>query len=223
MIDVEGARLHVRRYATPASAGTLLLFHGNGEVIADYDAAAPRFARAGVALAVMDYRGYGRSTGTPTLRALISDARSVADAIRPRVVMGRSLGGVAAHELFARPIPGMEGVILESTLFDLGNLIRRRGLVPPASFTEDERAAFEPAGKLALGRLPLLVLHGERDELIALDEARSALAAAGTDGADKALVVVPGRGHNDVSRADLYWEALEGFIARISPARPARR
>jgi alpha-beta hydrolase superfamily lysophospholipase len=223
MIDVEGARLHVRQYlssASSASAGTLLLFHGNGEVVADYDAAAPQFARAGVALAVMDYRGYGRSTGAPTLRTLISDARSVADAIRPRVVMGRSLGGVAAHELYARPSAGMEGVILESTLFDLGNLIRRRGLVPPASFTEDERATFGPAGKLALGRLPLLVLHGERDEVIALDEARSALAAAGTDSADKTLVVVPGRGHNDVSHADLYWEALAGFIARTPSARP---
>lgn len=167
----------------------------------------------------MDYRGYGRSTGTPTLRTLISDARSVAGAIRPRVVMGRSLGGVAAHELYARPTAGMAGVILESSLFDLGNLVQRRGLVPPASFTEDERSAFEPAAKLALGRLPLLVLHGERDAVIALDEASSALAAAAADAADKALVVVPGRGHNDVSSGPRYWEALAEFVARTSPAR----
>jgi uncharacterized protein len=218
MIDVDGARLHVRLYAG-LPAGTLLLFHGNGEVVADYNAAALRFARAGVALAVMDYRGYGRSSGTPTLRTLISDARSVAAAIRPRVVIGRSLGGVAAHELYARPIAGMAGVILESSFFDLGNLIRRRGMVPPASFTEEERATFDPATKLPLGRLPLLVLHGERDELIALDEARSALEAAGTAGTDKALMVVPGRGHNDVSKSDLYWDALAGFVARISFAR----
>lgn len=216
MIDVEGARLHVRQYAAPATSRTLLLFHGNGEVVADYDAAAPRFARAGVALAVMDYRGYGRSTGAPTLRTLISDARSVADVVRPRVVMGRSLGGVAAHELYARPTAGMAGVILESSLFDLGNLIRRRGLVPPASFTEDERRAFEPATKLALGRLPLLVLHGERDEVIALQEARSALQAAGTADAGKALVVVPGQGHNDVSSAARYWDAIAGFVELTS-------
>jgi alpha-beta hydrolase superfamily lysophospholipase len=216
MIDVDGAQLHVRQYAAPASAGTLLLFHGNGEVVADYDAAASRFARAGVALAVMDYRGYGQSTGTSTLRALISDARRVADEVRPRVVMGRSLGGLAAHELYARPSAGMAGVILESALFDLGGLIRRRGLVPPARFTDDERTTFEPAAKLALGRAPLLVLHGERDDVIALPEARSALAAAGATDRDKALVVVPGRGHNDVSSAASYWEALAGFIARIS-------
>jgi fermentation-respiration switch protein FrsA (DUF1100 family) len=85
-------------------------------------------------------------------------------------------------------------------------------------FTEDERGTFEPVTKLALGRLPLLVLHGERDELIMLDEARSALTAAGTAIADKALVVVPGRGHNDVSNAGPYWDALAGFVARRSAA-----
>ena len=214
MIDVPGAQLHVRQHTGPEGAGTLLLFHGNGEVVADYDGAAGRFARAGVALAVVDYRGYGRSTGTPSLRTIISDARIVAEAVRPRLVMGRSLGGLAAHELSARPVAGLEGVILESALFDLAALVRRRGLEPPASFSDDERATFEPAGKLALGRLPLLVLHGERDELIAPNEAMAALAHAGSIAGDKALVIVPRRGHNDVSLEASYWSALAGFVAQ---------
>jgi alpha-beta hydrolase superfamily lysophospholipase len=214
MVEVDGARLHVRSYAGTAGAATLLLFHGNGEVVADYNDAAPWFARTGVALAVADYRGYGRSTGTATLRTVVSDARAVAEAVRPRVVMGRSLGAVAAHELYARPTPGMDRVVLESALFDLPALIGRRGLRPPVQFTDDERATFEPAGKLALGRLPLLVLHGEHDELIALAEARAALAAAGAAERDKALVVVPGRGHNDVSGDRRYWSALAEFVAR---------
>lgn len=214
MVDVDGARLHVRSYAAPAGSATLLLFHGNGEVVADYDDAAPRFARAGVALAVMDYRGYGQSTGTPTLRTTISDAQRVADAVQPRLVMGRSLGGAPAHELYARPVASMAGVILESALFELDSLIRRRGLIPPASFTDEERATFEPATKLALGRLPLLVLHGERDEMIAPSEAASALAAAGAGAADKALVIVPRRGHNDISGGDTYWSALAAFVTR---------
>ena len=211
-IDVDGARLHVRVHG-PAGAPVLLLFHGNGEVVADYDAAAARFAEAGTVLAVMDYRGYGESTGAPALRSLIADARAVAEALEPRIAMGRSLGGLAAHELHARPTAGLAGVVLESALFDLAGLIRRRGLAPPARFTDDERRAFEPAGKLAAGRLPLLVLHGERDELIDPAEARAAFAAAGT--ADKTLAMVPGRGHNDVSLGAGYWTALSGFMARL--------
>lgn len=216
-VDGDGAQLHVRCYAGPPGAAVLLLFHGNGEVVADYDAAAAQFAAAGAALAVADYRGYGESTGEPALRTLISDARRVAEAIQPRLVMGRSLGGLAAHELYAHPVAGMTGVILESALFDLAALVRRRGLVPPASFTAEEREAFEPLGKLALGRLPLLVLHGERDDLIVLAEARAALAAAGAPAADKSLVAVAHRGHNDISRGDGYWPALAQFVARVAP------
>jgi len=214
MVEADGARLYVRIHAAPSAAPTLLLFHGNGEVVADYDDAASQFARAGAALVVMDYRGYSRSTGSASLRTVVSDARRVAEWVRPRIVMGRSLGGVAAHELYARPIAGMTGVVLESALFDLAGLIRRRGLVPPTTFSADERATFEPATKLALGRLPLLVLHGERDDLIAVAEARDALASAGTADTDKTLVVVPARGHNDVSHGDGYWTALAAFVAR---------
>jgi pimeloyl-ACP methyl ester carboxylesterase len=219
MIGVDGAELHVRVHAAPAGTPTLLLFHGNGEVVADYDRAAAPFARAGVALAVMDYRGYGQSTGMSTLRTVIADARTVAEEVRPQLVMGRSLGGMAAHELYARPVAGLEGVILESALFDLAALIRRRGLVPPDSFTDDERATFDPAAKLALGRLPLLVLHGERDEMVVPREAMSALATAGSTAGDKALVIVPRRGHNDVSLEDSYWSALAGFVAQLPAAR----
>jgi alpha-beta hydrolase superfamily lysophospholipase len=213
-VDVGGAKLHIRQHAAPTARCTLLLFHGNGEVVADYDGAAPLFADAGAALAVADYRGYGRSTGTPTLRSLIGDARAVAATIdTPFLVMGRSLGGVAAHELFARPVPNMLGVVLESALFDLRALIRRRGLEPPATFTEDELATFEPAPKLRAGTLPLLILHGAEDTLIVPDEARAAFAVAGS--ARKQLVFVPGRGHNDVSAVDRYWDALADHVQAL--------
>lgn len=212
-IDVDGARLHVRMHAAPAGAPTLLLFQGNGEVVADYDDFAAQLARAGVALIATDYRGYGQSTGTPTLRTMLADARRVAEAVAPRVVMGRSLGSLAAHELYARPTDGLAGVILESGLFELSGLIRRRGLEPPAHYADDDLAAFEPAGKLARGRLPLLVLHGEHDDVIAPSEARAAHAAAA--GAAK-LVLIPRRGHNDISAGPGYTTAIVQFITDVA-------
>lgn len=212
-VSVAGVELHVRRHAAPQARCTLLLFHGNGEVVADYDGAVASFAAAGAALAVADYRGYGQSTGTPTLRTLIADARAIADAVGPHIVMGRSLGGAAAHELYARPIESMLGVVLESAFSDLAGLVRRRGLEPPV-FSDADRATFDPLVKLPAGRLPLLVLHGARDHLIAASEAETALSVAGS--ADKQLVLVPGRGHNDVSFSDVYWRAIADFIARVA-------
>lgn len=217
-VDVVGAELHVRCHPAPTARCALLLFHGNGEVVADYDGASGRFAACGAALAVADYRGYGKSTGAPTLRTLIADAPAVAAAVRdamglPLVVMGRSLGGAAAHALYAQPIADMIGVVLESTFTDLRGLIARRGLRAPDAFTADETATFDPLPKLAAGRLPLLVLHGERDALIPVGEAATALATAGS--AVKQLVTIPGHGHNDLSFADGYWAALAGFVAAL--------
>lgn len=208
-VAVDGAELHVRLHRT-TGAPTLLLFHGNGEVVSDYDSIAPEFARVGLELAVVDFRGYGSSTGTPTLRTLLADAPLVLDAVAaqaatPLVVMGRSLGSAAALELYGRNDPRVAGVVLESGFLDLAGLVRRRGLSPPA-FSEDELETFDGSRKLRRGRAPLLVLHGALDRAISADEAREAHRLATTE--LKHLVLVPGRGHNDVSASPVYWDAF---------------
>jgi len=214
--------LHVRLHQTRAALPTLLLFHGNGEVVADYDGAAEQFADAGVNLAVMDYRGYGRSSGTPTLRTTLSDAHAVLDAVRARVgspviVMGRSLGSACANELYATG--AADAFVLESGFVDLGALIKRRGMAMPAELPADDRAVFDPIPKLARGTRPLLVLHGANDTMISAGEAQRAFDAAGTT--DKQLVLVPNRGHNDVSFSSLYWSALSTFVARVTGRSPS--
>jgi len=101
-----GGRLHV---AAP-TAPLILFFHGNGEIAADYDDIGPLYARLGLSFLVVDYRGYGRSEGVPTISNLLADARAVWDAlpnvIAPRglapertYVMGRSLGSASALEI----------------------------------------------------------------------------------------------------------------------------
>lgn len=211
------ARIHVRIYPAPGARGTLLLFHGNGEVAADYDDTWPRYAELGAALAVAEFRGYGQATGAPTLRLAIDDAAAIAEAVPgdgPLIVMGRSLGGAAAHALYAQPVARMAGVILESAFSDLAGLIARRGLAPPATFREDELATFDPLRKIARGTLPLLVLHGAEDEIVVPAEARAAHGAA-TAAASRELVFVPGRGHNDLFASPVYWAAIAAFVERV--------
>jgi alpha-beta hydrolase superfamily lysophospholipase len=217
-IEVDGASLHVRYHGVSPQRRTLLMFHGNGEVVGDYDDAAGLFAAAGFGLAIVDYRGYGQSTGTPTLRNSIEDARVIlggvhATAAAPIVVMGRSLGSACAAEIAGKNLPIVAGVIIESGIADLAGLVRRRGMEPPAQLSEDERAVFDPVPKLARGTAPLLVLHGERDAMIAPSEAELGFAAAGAK--QKKLVIVPGRGHNDVSMSRTYWDALAAFGASL--------
>ncbi|HEU4406516.1 MAG TPA: alpha/beta fold hydrolase [Polyangiaceae bacterium] len=219
-VDVEGARLHVRLHDGARLPALTLFFHGNGEVVADYDGLAGRYASsAASALAVVDYRGYGLSSGRPTLRRVIEDARPVLDAVRaaaggrPLVVMGRSLGGACAAELCQHEHADVAGYVFESAAADLGGLVRRRGLATPAELSADERATFDPLPKLARCARPALVLHGEDDRLI--DAAEAAQSFDALAGCPRTLALVPGRGHNDLSVHPAYWQALTDFYAGL--------
>ena len=206
----------------PRRGVSLLLFHGNGEVVADYDSLAGRFFDCGVDLAVVDYRGYGRSRGIPTLRNALADAPLIVKALKDAgadsvIVMGRSLGSACAAELYQAPPEFVLGFIWESGAADLRSLVRRRGMAPPVQFSEEDLATFEPCRKLARGNRPLLVIHGEEDSLIDLTEARQAFAAAAAAAAEKKLCLIPDHGHNDLAYSPLYWESISAFVRRISP------
>lgn len=215
-----GVRLHARLHDAPGAVAHVVLFHGNGEVVSDYDEAAAMFARAGAALSVVDYRGYGRSEGTPSLRALLGDARPAFEGIAaqlsslPILVMGRSLGSACAAEL-CRVLPeAPAGIIFESGFSDVTGFALRRGLAASMIDREDVDT-IGPLKKLSGCQAPLLVLHGERDQLIPASEGRAAFEASGARARDKRLVLIPGRGHNDLSFHPLYWEELGAFVQRV--------
>ncbi len=219
-VEVDGARLHLRVHEAPGAAVTLLLFHGNGETVPDYDGSARAFAEAGAALAVVDYRGYGASTGVPTLRGCIADAQPTLEALLaategPVVVMGRSLGGACAAELAQTARPRVVGYVFESAPADVLGILRRRGLQLDA-LPEADLAVFSPLRKLGRCETPALVLHGARDALIPLEEGETTLAALGS--AAKSLVAVPDAGHNDLSFRPEYWAALSRFVQSCRPA-----
>jgi fermentation-respiration switch protein FrsA (DUF1100 family) len=120
--------------------------------------------------------------------------------------MGRSLGSACAHELY----PRVDGLILESGFASVDGLFARRGQRP----TDEERARYDPLTKLARGHAPLLVMHGEDDEIIDVEEAHLAYDAANTK--HKRIEIFAGYGHNDISRAPGYFRALKEFIEEVA-------
>ena len=216
-LEVPGARLHLRLHS--GAGPVLLLLHGNGENVCDWDEAAPTFAQRGVRLAVFDYRGYGKSTGIPTMQHVFDDAQRVQAAlavIAPGSIalMGRSLGSAPAWVLAERT-PDLLGVVIDSGFTDVDAFARRRG-IDPSLLPEGERAALDPIPKIARSQQPLLLLHGEEDRAIAITEAEAALAASGAS--DKTLVRLPGKGHNDLWSHRDYGQSLASFLARVTRA-----
>ncbi len=216
-----GARWHITDLRKP----TVLAFHGNGETVSDYDAIAQAYANIGLNLFMTDYRGYGWSGGQPTLRGYRDDPERVAKffleqlaresaarnvrAVRP-LLFGRSLGSGPAVTLAAAHPDKFCGVIIESGYADIRPVL---GLfrIDAGSQTDALHQQFSNNLKLKHATLPVLILHGARDDLLPPDNARENLAAITHD--RKELLLIPDVGHNNLlARADLYFGAINRFV-----------
>lgn len=213
----EGVSLSCRFFPVGPASPTLLFFYGNGETAVDYDNIAPLYNRIGANFFVADYRGYGRSGGSPTFSTMLSDAHQVLDSVQkvlkerghaaPIFVMGRSMGRHAAFELAVNRAEDIGGVIIESGRPTLGQFVG--GLDPALA----EKMEEEYQAKAASIKIPALVIHGEVDTLAPLHQAvRMFEDFASTK---KRMITVPGAGHNDLLFLGLeqYFKALYEFVS----------
>ena len=215
-VDVgHGVIVHVRRHPSPKSQVSLLFFHGNGEIVSDYDNLAEHFNALGVELIVTDFRGYGRSSGFPTLRSTLEDAHIVFDQLKSIgkfkekvCIMGRSLGSAPTLELCAKR-SDIAACILESGYADPIPLVERRGLKIDKT-TPEEDALFNNSEKIRMVRCPLLIMHGAEDALIFPHEAKLNYDNAGSE--MKNLKILQGVGHNDMMTSDSYFISLKRFF-----------
>ena len=204
------------------SAAVVLLFHGNGELAAEYDVVAPAYNDLGLSLVVVDYRGYGFSQGTPSASALLHDARAVFHTLPPLLeeldiqadrlfVMGRSLGSAAAIEIAATVRHRLSGLILESGFAYTFPLIQRLG-GPVLTKADERRDGFGHLDKMQHVDVPTLVIHGEEDHLIPVTDGMALHRHA--ESHRKALLTLPGAGHNDLLATDAsaYFDAVARLV-----------
>jgi alpha-beta hydrolase superfamily lysophospholipase len=216
-----GARFH----PADRSAPNILFFHGNGEIAADYDEIAPFFTGAGVNFLAVDYRGYGRSTGIPTVTAMLGDSHVIfrftlqwldeSGYPGPILLMGRSLGSASAIELGYHYKESVAGMIIESGFARVSPLLRLFG-IDPGRIGFREEMGFRHIEKIAAFDRPTLVIHAERDHLIPFEEGLLLYQACGAK--DKTLLKIRGADHNDIFLLGIneYLDGLRGLIKRIS-------
>lgn len=217
-VEVEkNIHVHVRCHPSPQARFSLLFFHGNGEVVSDYDGLAEAFTSLGGEMIVCDYRGYGKSEGTPSLRSALKDASVIYNHLKdnqkllPSVcAMGRSLGSAAVIELCST-FKEISCCVIESGYADPIPLVERRGLRIDR-MTPEEDALFNNSKKIESIKCPLLILHGEDDFLISPQEAELNYKQAGSK--VKILKILQGVGHNDMmmARDGSYFTCLKDFL-----------
>ncbi|MBN1103730.1 MAG: alpha/beta hydrolase [Deltaproteobacteria bacterium] len=225
-VPVEGEiTLGTRFFISGLHAPNIVFFHGNGEIVADYDEVGELYRRVGINFIPVDYRGYGRSTGQPSVTAMMRDSHVLFHFFRQLLsekgydgailIMGRSLGSASALELASTYPDSIDGIVIESGFARTGPLMALLGLpLERMGMTEEE--GFRNWEKIRLFPKPTLIIHGEFDELIPLEEGRLLYEASGAS--EKRLLEIRGAGHNDIFLVGLqdYMEGVRNLVERVS-------
>ncbi len=225
LIEVEtsvhvGARFHA---GIPRGAN-LLFFHGNGEIVADYDELGPIYNDMGINLLAVDYRGYGRSNGSPSVSTMMADGHVVLNYVQnwlrknkmsgPLIIMGRSLGSASALELAAGHSNAIQGLIIESGFAYAAPLLRMLGIHPDLlGFKEKE--GFGHLDKIGQYSGPTLVIHAEFDHIIPFSDGKALFAASPAK--HKNILKIEGANHNDILLRgfSIYMQAVQEIIHHI--------
>ncbi len=213
-----GARFH----CTSAEGANILFFHGNGEIAADYDNLGPVFNQMGINLLAADYRGYGRSSGTPTVGGMMADCHVILKYARrwlgdndytgPIIVMGRSLGSAPALELAATHARNLDGLIIESGFAFAAALLSLLGVdLQRIGFKEEN--GFVNLDNIRCYAGPTLIIHAEYDHIIPFSEGQALYDASPST--TKQLLKIPGANHNDIHMRgfNVYLQSIQSLVA----------
>ena len=214
----DGVRLHAWHLKPAPGAPLVMYFGGNAEEVSWMVEEAVRRA-PGTGWLIVDYRGYGASGGSPSEKALVSDALRWYDSISAKTAniyaFGRSLGsGVAVQLAAERPLAG---VILVAPFDSLVEVAKRHYPYLPVSLMLRHR--FDSIERAPRIKAPLLCLVAPRDEIIPAAHAKRLFDAwAGP----KRWVDLDGAGHNSTDEVPVFWRAIRTFLdKKDGPANPS--
>lgn len=211
------AKLHGWFIPAKGASKTLLFFHGNAGNISHRGESIRIFHKAGLNVFIIDYRGYGASTGKPSEQGVYDDARSVWQYLTGErgvadsniIIFGRSLGGVIATQLASEVKPA--GLIVESVFSSAKDVARQ--LMPVISRLVFIRYQFDAEQMIRNVRVPLLVLHSPADDIIPFNLGKKVYDAAN----DPKLFYEMKGDHNGgfLESQPEYQQTLEKFIASL--------
>jgi len=200
----------------PQAGATMIWFHGNAGNIADrLDNIKLLHDQTRISIFIFDYRGYGRSPGRSSETTTYLDGEGAINFVRSQlsvasdnlVIFGRSLGAAVAAEMASRY--DSRAVILESPFVSIREMAKV--ILPALPIGPLLSAKFDVIDKVDKISVPLLVLHGDQDEIIPFEHGQKVFAAAREP---KQFYPIKGAGHNDtfIAGGNRYYERLRSFI-----------
>jgi pimeloyl-ACP methyl ester carboxylesterase len=204
---------------------TIILFHGNGEVAFDYKSIAPIYFECDTNLVVMDFRGYGLSTGEPYYTSLINDAIPIYNKfeewaiqnkfLKSFFIQGRSMGSVCAAEIGSKNPENVKGIIFESGFASVYNMMTRLFRVSSPELTPKSLARYSNDTRVRYFKKPTLIIHGTSDFIIPFNEGRLLFDNLPKN-ITKKMVSIEGAGHNNILMfREKYFDPIKLFISQF--------
>jgi fermentation-respiration switch protein FrsA (DUF1100 family) len=215
----DGVKINAFYRSNPASKQVLLWFHGNAENLGYGLGQMRTLAKIGVNIFALDYRGYGKSEGRPTEAGVYRDANAAYDyLVKQRhfhaeniIIHGHSLGGAVAVDLAMRRPCG--GLIVQSSFTNARAMTREIFAMPLIEYVV--RSQFDSQEKIRAMHVPILIVHGTRDDVVPFAMGEQLFAAAPEP---KRFYPIGGAGHNNLLEAggEEYLDCLRRFIAECA-------
>jgi fermentation-respiration switch protein FrsA (DUF1100 family) len=212
----DGLRLSAWYIPHPAPRATMLFFHGNAGNLSNRLESLRLFHDLGLAVFIIDYRGYGQSEGSPSETGTYRDAAAAWDYlvderhIAPQeiVIFGRSLGGAIAAELASHTRPA--ALILESAFTSVPNMAAR--LYPWLPVRWLSRYRYDTRRALEATSSPVLIIHSREDDIIPYAEGEQLFAHAREP--KRFLKILGGHGNGFLISRDAYERGIDDFLVR---------
>lgn len=206
----------------PPGGPPVLFFMGNAGALGLFEPWLALHADAGRRVVAMEYRGGGGLAGQPSEARLKADALAVHDWLAgqgaPVAVHGFSLGaGLAVHVAARRPLAA---AILEAPFSSACRIMARAALLPACLMPVQRWDSAAEAGAVAA---PVLVVHGDADEVIPIAEGQRLARAFEVAGGDVVFEAVPAGRHGDLPTIPAYRDAVARFLAAHTPQAGAGR
>ena len=215
LTTLDKVRLNAWYLPNTTAEKALLWFHGNAENIGYGFERLMFYSRLGINVLAVDYRGYGKSGGSPNEAGVYRDADAAYDYlikerhIQPKniVLFGHSLGGAVAIDLASRRECG--GLIVQSSFTSAKEMARRMFRIP--FFEYLPKSQFDSLAKIRRVRAPILIVHGTRDDVVPFSMGQRLFKAAPEP---KFFFPVEDAGHNDVTElgGDALLDHFKSFL-----------
>jgi len=222
LIDVEdNVQIGARFHSNHKKSSVIIFFHGNGEIVSDYDDLARFYLKRGINFLPVDYRGYGRSKGIPTVTNMMEDCHAIFQYLKKWlddngytgsvIIMGRSLGSVSALELVCNYQDEIHGLIIESGFAYALPLLKLLGIDTQALGLKEEEG-LRNIDKIRTFNKPALIIHAENDHIIPFRDGKTLFENCPSQ--NKKMLMIPGANHNTIFEFGLkeYMDAVKDFV-----------